>query len=46
MLDKVKWFVKVHSGEIAIVAIATGILMGIALATTGDIGQVLAKGRH
>ena len=46
MFEHIKYYLKIHSGEIAIFAITTGILAGIAVAATGDIGQVFAGHRH
>ena len=46
MFEHLKYFIKTHSGEIAILAITTALFAGIAILATGDIGQVLARGRH
>jgi hypothetical protein len=43
--DLIGSYVREHSSEIVICGIATAILMGVALLTTGDITQVLAGRR-
>lgn len=46
MFEQIKFYLKENSAKIAIFAITTGILAGIVVAATGDIGQVFARGKH
>lgn len=44
--ESFKWFVREHSGEIAIIGIMVMIGVGIALLATGDISQAFAGRRR
>jgi presenilin-like A22 family membrane protease len=44
--DSFKWYVREHSGEIAIIGIMAVIGIGIALLATGDISEAIARGRR
>jgi hypothetical protein len=44
--DSFNWYVREHSGEIAIIGIMVGIGIGVALLATGDISEAFAGRRR
>ena len=41
--DEIKWYVRAHANEMAIVGVMIAIIVTVAILATGDITQALAR---